>query len=276
MSPSKPVEHKGRIIRSEMKTRATAGQVWQAWADPEKLAQWFPDHASGEARTGGAMTWRWDQFGEFTYEVFEADPEKRLVLTGEIPGRPRFYLEILIQKAGGETLLRLVNSGFLEGAEWDEEYKGVEAGWDVMLNVLRLYLESYFGEPRRLVEVIRTARFEWEQVTPYFHEADFLSRWLTREGGIPGVGAPCRLVLSAGEELEGKVLAQNARQTLVSWNQIRGALNLSTFGSGPKPLPPGEKGLCLRATGWSLLPQVGDKLKKTLEAAADRLVAALA
>jgi len=275
MSQSKTVEHKGRIIRTEMHTRATAEKVWQAWADPEKLAQWFPDRASGEAKTGGAMTWSWDQFGQFTHEVFEADPQRRLVLTGEIPGRPRFYLEILIEKEGGQTLLRLVNSGFLEGAEWDEEYQGTNAGWDVMLKVLRLYLESYFGEPRRQIEVIRTARFEWEQVMPYFREAQRLSRWLTSEGGIPGIGEACRLVLTDGEQLEGRVLSHNPRHTLLTWEQIRGTLNLSAFASGPKALAPGERAFCIRATGWSLPPLIGDKLKKNLEEASDRLLAAL-
>ncbi len=171
--------------------------------------------------------------------------------------------------------MRLVNSGFLEGAEWDEEYEGVNLGWEVMLQVLRLYVESYFGEPRRQIEVIRTARFEWEQVIPYFREAERLSRWLTREGGIPGIGEACRLVLRQGEQLEGRVLSHNARQALLTWEQIRGTLNLSAFASGPKALSPGEKGLCLRVSGWSLPPLIGDRLKKRLEAAADRLVAAL-
>ncbi len=98
MSERKIVEHKGRIVRAEMRTNATPEKVWQAWSDPEKLAQWFPDRASGEAKTGGAMTWSFDQFAEFTYEVFEADPQKRLVLTGEIPGVPGFIWKSSLNK----------------------------------------------------------------------------------------------------------------------------------------------------------------------------------
>lgn len=46
-------QHKGRIIRAEMETSATPDQAWEAWADPEKIAQWFVDRATGEPRGRG-------------------------------------------------------------------------------------------------------------------------------------------------------------------------------------------------------------------------------
>jgi uncharacterized protein YndB with AHSA1/START domain len=40
-------EQKGREIRAEIQTTATTEQAWEAWADPEKIAQWFVDRVAG-------------------------------------------------------------------------------------------------------------------------------------------------------------------------------------------------------------------------------------
>jgi uncharacterized protein YndB with AHSA1/START domain len=56
-------EHKGRMIHAEVKTSAMPEQAWNAWADPEKIAQWFVGRATGEAKPGGTMTWLFDKLG---------------------------------------------------------------------------------------------------------------------------------------------------------------------------------------------------------------------
>ena len=48
----KPIEQTGRILRAEIRTKATPQQAYEAWADPEKIAHWFPDRA--EARPSQA------------------------------------------------------------------------------------------------------------------------------------------------------------------------------------------------------------------------------
>ncbi len=67
-----------------------------------------------------------------------ADAPARLLLAGELPGRGPFALETLIGREQGDTVVRLVNSGFLDGAEWDDEYEGVRSGWVNALAVLAL------------------------------------------------------------------------------------------------------------------------------------------
>src|SRR5215813_1240915 len=118
------LDHQGRVIRAEVETSATRQQAWEAWADPEKIAQWFVDRASGEAKPGGTMTWFFDEFGyQLPYKVVDAQPGKRFVLKWEAPqGRPTGILEVTIERKGGATLVRLVNSGFREDAAWNEEY----------------------------------------------------------------------------------------------------------------------------------------------------------
>ncbi len=164
-------ERKGRIIQKEMTTRATPQQVWEAWAHPEKLPQWFTDGAEGEAKAGSSLTWIFDKFDyRSTYEVLEARPEERLVLTATPPGRSPFVVEIDIEQTGGSTVLKLVHSGFGDGAEWDDEYQGVNSGWEMALAVLKHYLENYFGRPRHHALVMLPAEYTSSQLRPFYRE----------------------------------------------------------------------------------------------------------
>jgi hypothetical protein len=43
-------------------------------------------------------------------------------------------------------VVRLVNSGFGDGSEWDAEYGATEAGWKLFLSNLRLYLTHFPGQ----------------------------------------------------------------------------------------------------------------------------------
>jgi len=49
MIDSVQASHRGRVMRHEITTRASADQVWSAWTQMEKLQQWFPDRAEGRA-----------------------------------------------------------------------------------------------------------------------------------------------------------------------------------------------------------------------------------
>jgi uncharacterized protein YndB with AHSA1/START domain len=129
MHARKRLDHRGREVRAEVRTPASPEEVWQAWADPRHLERWFPDRASGEALEGATFTYWWDRFGlEIPYRVLAAEPGERPALHGELGGRTGI-LEVVIEKQGGETVIRLVNSGFRETDGWEDEYEGVASGW---------------------------------------------------------------------------------------------------------------------------------------------------
>jgi uncharacterized protein YndB with AHSA1/START domain len=235
MSEAGRYEHKGRMLRAEMRTKATPEQVWEAWADPEKIAQWFVDRASGEAKAGSVVTWFFDDFGfQLPYTVLEAEPGKSYVLKWEPPGGPAGIHEVRIEREGGETVMRLIESGFKEGTEWDEEYEGVNSGWKNALAILKLYLENYFGRGRRVALVMRPASFEYAQIAPYFEGERMLAAWLTRSGAIGRVGEKCDLVLRDGGQLTGEVIARTGREAALSWREIEGVLELKAFSMGPQ------------------------------------------
>lgn len=257
-------------IEAEMRTSATPEQLWQAWTNPERLSEWFTDDARGDVQPGGTYTWIFEQFGEMPYRVVEVVEGERLVL-GPAPGAPPFVLEITIEHRGGETVLRLVNSGFDAGADFDEEYDGIVSGWRMALGVLRHYVEHQFGKPRTGFLVMRPAAFEYARALGYFTEPDRLARWLTTEGGVGPEGSPVRLSLRGGRTLTGEVLVATERELTLTWKEINGVLELKAFAAGPA-----GRMLCVRGCGWELPREAARAIQGSLEASLNRLVQEMA
>ena len=268
MKEEKSFDHKGRIIRVEIETSATPQQAWEAWADPEKIAQWFTDRASGESKPGATMTWFFDKFGyALPYKVLDAEPGKLFVLKWEASQGNPGILEVRIQREGGSTLVRLVNSGFPEDAAWNDQYEGVDSGWKMALAILKYYLENHFGRNKTMILALRPASFRYEQLREYFLEESKLARWLTASGSIGKVGDLCQLNLRDDGTLSGQVLAVTQREVTISWKEIGGTLELKGFSMGPQRM------LGVRLFSWSLGAPETKKIEAQMEAAVERLAA---
>jgi uncharacterized protein YndB with AHSA1/START domain len=266
-----PIEHRGRILRAEMRTSATPMQAWEAWADPEKIANWFVDRAEGKAEAGATITWIFDKFNyRIPYEVLRAEPGHALAIRWEPPpGRDPGILEVTILREGGETVIRLVNSGFREGAEWNEEYEGVNSGWQMALALLKHYLENYFGMPRSSFLAMRPAEYTIEKLLPYHRSEEGLAKWLTMSGSFGAVGAAYRLALREGGIASGRVLALTKSETALSWEEIRGVMELKAFSMGP------QKMICVHGCGWGWSAERAKEIERQMERALERLAAVL-
>jgi hypothetical protein len=205
-----------------------------------------------------------------TYPVLVADPPGHLVLAGEIPGRGPFALEILIRQSAGTTVVRLVNSGFLDGAQWDEEYEGVRSGWWGSLALMKQYLERHPGRTRRAVMIMRPAAGGPAELYPYFGQADHLAEWLTRSGALGEVGDPASLVLHDGSRLSGRVISATGREKAVTWDEEDGSvLELKGFGA------PGRHMVGVRVTTWGDDVERLSRSEKLLTPAVERLATRL-
>jgi uncharacterized protein YndB with AHSA1/START domain len=266
MTKAKKIEHKGRIIRAEIRTSATAAQAWDAWADPEKIAAWFVDRASGEAKPGSIMTWYFDDFGfAQPLKVVEAILGERFVLRWEPPEGDPGILEVGIAREGGTTILRLVNSGFREGAQWDDEYQGTVSGWQLSLSILKHYLENFPGRRKSSLLLFRPAAYQYAELLHYFQDESKLAQWLTKSGSVGKLGDSVHLNLRDAEPLEGKVLAVTDREIAVSWDEIGGTLEFKAFPMGP------QRVAGLRVVSWRLGAPATAELKTKLQASVDRL-----
>jgi hypothetical protein len=184
-------------------------------------------------------------------------------------GGPTGILEVTIERKGGVTVIRLINSGFREDAAWNEEYEGVVSGWKMSLAILKHYLENYFAREKTSLLLMRPASFSYEQLHSYFVDSSKLALWLTKSGSIGKVGQACQLEFRDGGTLTGAVLADTEREVTVSWEEIKGTLELKGFSMGP------QRVAGVRCITWRSTEEQTQRLKKQLNEAVERLAALL-
>jgi uncharacterized protein YndB with AHSA1/START domain len=139
-----PTFQEGRSIELEAEVQATPEQVWQAIATGNGIESWFvPAQVDGEQIRFDFGPGLGEDAGTIT--VSEAPRRFRY----ESPQRDRVLAyEFLVEaKDGGSCVVRLVNSGFGTGEDWDEQYFGMTQGWTLFMVHLRVAVEHFAGEP---------------------------------------------------------------------------------------------------------------------------------
>jgi uncharacterized protein YndB with AHSA1/START domain len=132
-----------RSIELEVEVVGTVEEVWRAIATGPGISSWYVPHVV-EERTGGAAS---ASFGE--------GPEMQIpgrVVAWEPPHRIKFdggdeeglAFEWLVEaKDGGTCIVRLINSGFGTGGDWDGQFDGMSEGWKLFMLNLQLHLEHF-------------------------------------------------------------------------------------------------------------------------------------
>jgi hypothetical protein len=165
-----------------------------------------------------------------------------------------------------------VNSGFLDGSEWDQEFEGIVSGWTNALATLKHYLENYAGRAKTSILVMQPAACELTNLLPFYATAEGLDRWLTTSASVGGaVGGACSLRLHGGDSLTGAVLSKTRWEMALSWDEVDGVLELKGFrfpGMGPVA--------AARVVSWNISPERAAALEKKLQEALGRLAAAVA
>jgi uncharacterized protein YndB with AHSA1/START domain len=151
MTDPTPTESPTRTIDLSVEVPGTPEEVWNAIATGPGISSWFIP-CGVEEREGGAVTMDFGSYGEETAKVTAWEPPRRVVFEGpggKDDGRTLAY-EWLVEARGGDTcVVRLVNSGFGAGAEWDGDYDGMSQGWRLFLENLRLHLTHFRGQHAR-------------------------------------------------------------------------------------------------------------------------------
>ena len=113
-----------RTIRKEIEIAAPIEAVWKALTDAAELARWFPLEARVEPGAGGTIYLSWGPPWEGTAQIDVWEPNQRFrwvepsPFAKQHPAFATMAVEWVLEARGGKTLLRLVNSGFLdEGAD---------------------------------------------------------------------------------------------------------------------------------------------------------------
>ncbi len=136
-----------KTIELAVEVNGTPDQVWRAIATGPGISSWYVPHVV-EERTGGAASARFGPGPEMEVpgRVAVWEPPHRIVFDGG-EGVGGLAFEWLVEERSADTCtVRLVNSGFGEGGEWDSQYEAMENGWKMFLSNLQTHLEHFGGQ----------------------------------------------------------------------------------------------------------------------------------
>ena len=212
-------KHHGRVIDTSIHLNATPMQAWEAWADPQKIANWFVDRAEGQAEAGGTMKWFFEAFNyALDVPIVEAEPGKTFV-TGGGPGPDGlpYLMEITIARDGDHTVMNLVNSGFSEAPEKDDSFNDTVSGWQCALQTMKVWMERYPSLKRKRTIVMRPASHSPEQLHTLYATIGGRQKWLSPD--IPADGA---------------VIVDSGTEVILDWPSERAVIGLKAFSMGPQ------------------------------------------
>lgn len=132
---------------AEVTIDADAEAVWRALSEGEEIKRWFCVDARVKPGAGGSV---WMSFGEgmdWETPITIWEPNRHMRTADPAPNT--IAVDYFIESLGGETVLRIVHSGFAADA-WDDELDTLNAGWRTFAHNLKHYLERHRGQPRTL------------------------------------------------------------------------------------------------------------------------------
>ncbi len=120
----------------EVTLDATPEEIWKLITEAEGITRWFAPEARVEPGEGGKIFLSWGEGMEGECPIHLWEPGRGFGWTEKGTGVPK-VVEFHLESEGGKTKLRLVQSGFGEGAEFDDEYDAVNGGWRSFLSTLQ-------------------------------------------------------------------------------------------------------------------------------------------
>jgi uncharacterized protein YndB with AHSA1/START domain len=215
-----------RAFETSIEIDAPPKAVWKALTDAKELERWFPIHAKVKPGVGGSIWLSWGEgaaTGEAPITIWE--PGRRFQwqehMKGPWSGGPvegagpwvvsiDFFIEA---RAGGGTVLRLVQSGFGKGQGWDDDYDSIANGWKHELRSMKQYLEHHRGRDRVAVYEKSSVPMKPEEAFAALTGA----RGLTAEGRVAGLkpGERYRVKAATGDVYEGRVLIHTPGRSFI-------------------------------------------------------------
>ena len=134
-------------IELEVEVPGTPEEVWRAIASGPGITSWYVPHTI-EERSGGVMSASFGDAPEMQVDgrVAAWEPPHRIVMDGGDPSEGLVFEWTIEARDGGRCVVRLINSGFGHGGEWDDQFDAMHEGWRMFLTNLRLHLEHHRGD----------------------------------------------------------------------------------------------------------------------------------
>ena len=267
MSPGEPPKPL-RMLELTIDLPTDPDTVWRLLTDPAGLAEWFTPQVEGSGEPGGTLTFSWGPGMRWSTKVASAE-RGRLVRWHDVfdayqqlpPTTAPVVIEWQLAPSPGGTRLRLVNSGFGDGADWDDLYDGAKAGWTFSLWHLLETVRQHLGQRRTVLFERRASQLTREALAARLFGPEGLA--LTPSGAASGSTAQLSL---AGTRRRFEV--QYARLPTNFFGKIPdlgGALLMVEMEPGRSG--PVHTGLWLST--WELAPDTLDCLRTAIRTMAD-------
>lgn len=134
-----------RSIELEVVVEGAADEVWRAIATGPGITSWYVPHHF-EERAGAAASVSFGPGIDVEGRVAAWEPPQRVVFDGG-EGVDGFTFEWTVEPVDTATCtVRLINSGFGTGDEWDAQFDGMSEGWRMFLSNLQVHLREFKGQ----------------------------------------------------------------------------------------------------------------------------------
>ncbi len=132
----------GRTIEKEIFVAVSPERAFRAWTEKEELERWCALEVEIDLRQGGNWRFQWTN-DVATGAFIEIDPPRLLVMEWHgVPLLSNTLCTVEFTPEADGTLIRLRDTGYGSGPDWDAMYDGVNSGWGTALGDLKRWMES--------------------------------------------------------------------------------------------------------------------------------------
>jgi uncharacterized protein YndB with AHSA1/START domain len=127
-------ESSEKMLRLEITVPAPRAEVWKAFATSEGLSTWLAPNSNVELRKGGEWMVHFPGGSTGGGNIVSFVPRKEIVISALAPDQfpavraHRTTARFELEDHGTGTLVRLTQTGWQDGDEWDRAYEYLTAG----------------------------------------------------------------------------------------------------------------------------------------------------
>ena len=145
-----------RFVESEIRIKASASEILDALLEYKHLKEWWGvDDAFIEKKDGGLYTLAWMKSSEGIKFISTGriklynfrshlELEDMIYLNAEKPILGPCSVRYDIEEKKNYSILKVKQSGFQKGEQWEWYFKAVSDGWPQALIFLKKYLEKLY------------------------------------------------------------------------------------------------------------------------------------
>jgi uncharacterized protein YndB with AHSA1/START domain len=134
LAPTPRARSAEKMLRVEITVPAPRAEVWKAFATSEGLSTWLAPNSNVELRKGGEWMVHFPGGSTGGGNIVSFVPEKEIVISALAPDQfptvraQRTTARFELEDHGKGTLVRLTQTGWKDGDEWDRAYEYLTAG----------------------------------------------------------------------------------------------------------------------------------------------------